>query len=737
MNELEERGESALPISSDLKIDKICRRFETAWKNGDQPNINVYLGDSPEPERSELHRELQAIKTEYLKLLKEPTLEIFTERITQCGLMTKEECDAFINCMTLKPRTADRLAKELCRKGKLTEFQMQAIYEDRSSELVIGNCVVLDELDKGGMGQVYKAQHRTMKRIVAIKVLPSSATQSPELVKRFRREVETTAKLSHPNIVTAYNADESHGIHYLEMEYIDGCDLAWLVKNHGILDVKTAVDYILQAARGLQYAHNKGVIHRDIKPRNLLLDKQNTVKVLDLGLAHIDEKVETLDATTAEGITQQYQVIGTLDYMAPEQASDTSHVDARADIYGLGCTLYYLLAGRPPYDGETALEKIMAHCQKPIPWLRALRNGVPESLDAVFRRMLAKKPEDRQQSMSEVIAQLQQCNLMATPDEDHVAEIPAAFAETKNFETYGINKSIIHLPRKKPPLAITLKIACIFAVMSVVVVGGSWFLYSGKSNKPSSAHEGQLSMPAPINLPSQMKDLQTAEVLRIAYTGQPPNASAAAEKPALQHVILARRQGESTFAPMMDGDSLASEKDDYFIVVRPLSQGYLYVFQVDSNGNKTWLYPKNESSHFSSGSNPVQSGEIVQIPSTESNQVLFLDRSTGIEHLYAVFSSTQWTDLERALANPGPTQPEVKPPNGDLMTTAIRSPNRLLNRGVGGVRVDKSLQNVAEKFVVQRKEKGQTISLPISVEPIQSSGSFMVLERWFKHVDHN
>ena len=202
----------------------------------------------------------------------------------RCGLMTVEECDAYIAGHAAKPATAEELANELYREGKLTKFQAQAIYQDKTRGLVVGNYVVLDRLGKGGMGQVYKAQHRKMKRVVALKVLPSASTQSSESVKRFQREVEAAAKLSHPNIVTAYDADEARGIHFLVMEYVDGCDLSSLVKTHGPLSVATAVDYIVQAARGLEYAHGKGVIHRDIKPHNLLFDKQKTVKVLDMGL---------------------------------------------------------------------------------------------------------------------------------------------------------------------------------------------------------------------------------------------------------------------------------------------------------------------------------------------------------------------------------------------------------------------------------------------------------------------
>jgi len=339
------------------------------------------------------------------------TLDEFVESVTSSGLMDAGEVQSFLRTLPHenRPNTAEDFAKELYRAGKLTKFQAQAIYQKKTRGLVVGNYVVLDKLGKGGMGAVYKARHKRMDRVVALKMLPSSATKSADAVQRFQRETRAAAKLSHPNIVTAHDADEAKGVHFLVMEYVEGRDLYAFVKEHGTISVARAVDYVVQAAKGLQYAHSQGVIHRDIKPHNLLLDKAGTIKILDMGLARIGDMAG--DADDDDGLTRSGQVMGTLDYMSPEQALDTRTADARADIYSLGCTLHYLLTGRPPYTGDTVTKKILAHRMEPIPSLGELRSDVPQSLDAVFSKMMAKEPKERQQSMTEVIRELQACTL--------------------------------------------------------------------------------------------------------------------------------------------------------------------------------------------------------------------------------------------------------------------------------------------------------------------------------------
>jgi serine/threonine protein kinase len=331
------------------------------------------------------------------------TLEQFVKQLEDSGIIAGDTLQDFVPPKAA-PEDAEDLAKNLVRQKKLTKFQVEEISRGRGRSLTLGSYLLVEKIGEGGMGAVYKAEHRRMKRTVAIKMLPPAMMKSASAAARFQREVEAAAKLRHTNIVAADDADEANGIHFLVMEYVDGSDLSALVKRTGPLPLARAVNYVLQAARGLEFAHKKGVVHRDIKPANLLLDNEETVKILDMGLARIQG-----DSAGQAELTGSGAVMGTVDYMAPEQALGIKHADARADIYSLGITLWYLLTGKCAYDGETMMAKLLAHRDAPIPSLRGAMPAVPAAVDAVFRKMVAKKLKDRYQSMTEVISDLESC----------------------------------------------------------------------------------------------------------------------------------------------------------------------------------------------------------------------------------------------------------------------------------------------------------------------------------------
>ena len=271
---------------------------------------------------------------------------------------------------------------------------------------------VLGELGAGGMGVVYRAEHRVMGRVVALKVVARRYTASPAAAERFRREVRAAAQLGHPNIVTAHDAGEAHGLHFLVMEFIEGVSLDRLVRRKGPLPVATACQCVRQAAHGLQHAHDRGMVHRDIKPHNLMVTRKGQVKVLDFGLARVaaeaDPPAEPGGTPRPERtVTSPSLLLGTPDYLAPEQARNAHAVDTRADIDALGCVLYFLLTGRPPFAGSgTALEKMLAHVQDEPADVRTLRPDVPEELAAILRRMMAKDPAGRFATAAEVAAVL-------------------------------------------------------------------------------------------------------------------------------------------------------------------------------------------------------------------------------------------------------------------------------------------------------------------------------------------
>ena len=298
---------------------------------------------------------------------------------------------------------AKTLATFLVKSGELTTWQAEKLLLGKHKGFTLGKYKLLSLLGKGGMSSVYLAEHTLMKRRVAVKVLPHKRVNDASYLGRFHREAQAVASLDHPNIVRAYDVDhevdKSMQIHFLVMEYVRGRSLQEIIAQDGPMDPVLAAEYIRQAAEGLEHAHQNGLVHRDIKPGNLLVETTGTVKLLDLGLARFfDDSEESLT------IEHDEKVLGTADYLAPEQAVDSHMVDHRADIYSLGCTLYFLLTGGPPFTEGSLAQRLIAHQTKEPPPLAAARDDIPPALDAIVRRLMSKKPEDRPQTAADAAA---------------------------------------------------------------------------------------------------------------------------------------------------------------------------------------------------------------------------------------------------------------------------------------------------------------------------------------------
>lgn len=320
--------------------------------------------------------------------------------VRQSGLLEVARLDAFLQKRGSDlPVDPSVLADLLVREGLVTRFQADQFLRGKARGFLIGNYKVLDRIGAGGMALVYLCEHRQLRRRVAIKVLPTSFAKDEEYLKRFQREARAIAALEHPNIVRAYDLDHDNDLHFLVMEYVEGRPLHEVVKRQGPLPFGEAAHYARQAALGLQHAHEAGLVHRDIKPGNLMVDRTGTLKILDMGLARFAQE------EGAEVLTRG--LLGTPDYLSPEQARDSHSVDIRTDIYSLGCTLFYLLAGRPPFEGTPAQKIAFHQSTDPPPLVGMFRPETPAELEQIVGKMMAKNPAERYQTPAEAAEALE------------------------------------------------------------------------------------------------------------------------------------------------------------------------------------------------------------------------------------------------------------------------------------------------------------------------------------------
>ena len=327
--------------------------------------------------------------------------DAFIELVRKSGVVPDARLNAYL-AQQHDPLEPEPLARKLIQEGLLTFFQAQQLLQGKWKRFHIGKYKVLERIGVGGMGQVFLCEHKLMRRRVAVKVLPVNHAKNNSALDRFYREARAVAAVDHPNIVRAYDIDQADNLHFLVMEFVDGTNLYELVRKFGPLDVTRACHYIYGTCVGLQHAHAMGLVHRDIKPGNILVDRGGLVKLLDLGLARFFNDEE-------DQLTKHYDenVLGTADYLAPEQALDSHSVDIRADIYSLGGTFYYILTGKSPFPEGTIAQKLLWHQSREPAGIQTLRPEVPDALVQIVAKMMAKSTNDRFQKPTDVMHALQ------------------------------------------------------------------------------------------------------------------------------------------------------------------------------------------------------------------------------------------------------------------------------------------------------------------------------------------
>lgn len=461
------------------------------------------------------------------------TTHTLIRNLVDAGVLDASQQAELVQLPDLAPRA---LAHELQRRGWISPFQAPYIALGNIEELLVGNYLLLSKLGEGGMGEVFKARQRSMNRIVALKVLRAESQHNERLVARFQREVRAMSQFQHPNIVQAFDAGRAGDRPFIALEYIDGLDLGRHIKYDGPLAVIQAVDFARQTSLALEAVHEHGMVHRDIKPANLLValikDTANypfgIVKLLDLGLARwLDDGVS---------LTQTGAVIGTADFLAPEQALDSRNCDIRADIYGLGCTVYYLLAGRVPYPNGSFTEKLMQHQTvdaEPIHVVRRQRwdadreRGkcdlpenelpVPPAVENIVRKMMAKKPEQRYQTPKEMTAALEAVQRALTGELLQRTPVTRKHPAPITFESITLPKATPSARKQPAPITldsfmlptrppreergrgrrrrlIVFVVACLLAVASAAAAS-VWFSSSHDDAKPSNTDEVEVLAP--------------------------------------------------------------------------------------------------------------------------------------------------------------------------------------------------------------------------------------------------
>lgn len=479
-------------------------------------------------------------------------LKAFGKCLLQSKLVDREALEVHAKqCQqSLGSLSSKKLAQHLVSQKVLTAYQAKRLLQGRSEGFFLGGCRILDRLGEGGMGVVYLAQQERLDRKVAVKVLPAAQTVDTDALKRFYREAKAAAKLKHANIVQVFDVDQQDGTHFIVMELVNGKNLSELLKRDGVIPVGEALSLIRQAAEGLQHAHANGVIHRDIKPANLVVE-DSTLKILDLGLARHEGD---------ERMTGDQTIMGTLDYMSPEQCQDTAGVDHRSDIYSLGCTLYHLLVGNAPFSNRPQTGKLLAHVTEPLPDVHLQNAAIPESVNQLLQRMTAKQRDDRVQSAAELITDIDALNdesqqqtfiapaPMLADDSamDAVAasvELPESIPSFSDEDTANSN-TVIHSPQSSG-----WNLALLIPVMAALVLAGVYMGIQLLKDKRGNETVGA----GPDAIPAAQDQTETGTGIATSVDAVPSNERSEARPEGLETAVV--EPHEQVTLPAKDDDN--------------------------------------------------------------------------------------------------------------------------------------------------------------------------------------
>lgn len=384
--------------------------------------------------------------------MSELSAKSFLELVQKSGLVPAERLKLALSELSKraagKPVQIEQLSQFLISEGLITQWHYEKLLTGKFKGFFLGQYKLLSLLGTGGMSTVYLAEHSLSGQRRAIKVLPRARVNDKSYLDRFFREGRAAASLSHPNIVRIYDLANEDDVYYMVMEYVPGVDLHQKIQNEGPAKVEDALSYLGQAAEGLAHAHARSIVHRDIKPANLLLTSDGTLKILDLGLALVNEEQESLTLMHDE------KVMGTADFLAPEQALNSHNVDPRADIYSLGCTFYYFMTGQPPFAEGTIAQRIAMHQSREPKPLRELRPDCPPLVEALCQRMMKKAPAERIPSCEKLLQAIEKCReSLVTPATNANEQYLPSAASKQLSRPIAVQAAVPNAPAKPTPVS--------------------------------------------------------------------------------------------------------------------------------------------------------------------------------------------------------------------------------------------------------------------------------------------